>query len=173
MPNHQHTNSVLNICTRLDLLLSTGFSSLKGWAFFFRSHLSPIIHLHYHLPRGLCQVSSHVVPANTSYCLSLPDKGGSSAWILHRAMCCTQPPHITFTLGLSYGLHGVWSFHVDEISFTYTQELHQSLKSPVQDYMFLKDKGCCSHWQSCYQNQFPDYQRYPNNNSLSSIPSIA
>lgn len=119
IPNHQNTNRILNICTGLDLLISTGFLSLKEWAFFFRSRLSAIIYLYYHLPRGLCQDSSHVVPAYTSYCLSLPDKGGNSAWSLHRV---TWVADRASTLGLYYSLNGVWCFHVDEISFTYTQE---------------------------------------------------
>lgn len=122
IPNHHNTNRILNICTGFDLLISTGFFSLKGWAFFFKSRLSTIIYLYYHLPRGLCQDSRHVVPAYTSYCLSLPDKGGNSAWSPQRVTSCTQTPDTTSTLGLYYSLNGVWCFHVDEISFTYTQE---------------------------------------------------
>lgn len=148
IPNRQNTNRILNTCTGLDLLISTGFLSLKGWAFFFRIHLSTIIYLYYHLPRGLCQDSSHVVPAYTSYCLSLLDKGGNSAWSPHRVTCCIWAPDTTSTLGLYYSLGCVWCFHVDEISFAYTQELHQSLKATVQDYMLLKEKGCCNYRQS-------------------------
>lgn len=149
IPNHQNTNRILNICTGLDLLICTGFLSLKGWAFIFRSRLSTIIYLYFHLPRGLCQDRSHVVPAHTSYCLSLPDKGSNSAWSPHRTACCTGAPDITTsTLGLYYSLNGVRCFHVDEISFAYAQELHQSLEATVQDYTFLKEKGCCNHRQS-------------------------
>lgn len=120
--NHQNTDRILNICPGLELLIFTGFLSLKGWDFSFRSCLSTVTYLYYHLPRGLCQDSSHEVPAYTNCCHSLPDKGENSAWSLHRVTCFTWAPDITSTLGLYYSLNGVWCFHLDEFSFTFTQE---------------------------------------------------
>lgn len=140
IPNHQNTNRIFNICPGLDLLFSSGFLSLKGWVFFFRSLLSTIIYLYYHLPRGLCQKSSHVLPAYSSYCLALIDKGSNSAWSLHRITCYTWASDVISTVGLFCGLNGVWMLPRGQ------NLLHLNLEATVWGSV-LTEKGCYRYRQ--------------------------
>lgn len=140
--NYKNTNRILNTCPGLDLLFSSGFLSLKGWVFFFRSLLSTIIYLYYHLLRDLSQDPRHVEQAYSSYCLTLIDKGSNSAWSLHRAPCYTcNFLWCNFHSRPVLWPNGVWMLPCG-------QSLHIDLEATLWGSMFLTEKGCCRYRQT-------------------------